>query len=146
LLLLFTISTGNLKKSMKPINKYRSLLEVFFVALFSFVIHKLILAFFYPNIQDNFHYSITTIYGFFVVCSLLIIFILVKIKESNIDNVGNTFLLITCIKMTLSYIVVLPILQNTTKAGQLEKFNFFVVFALFLAIETIVTIRILNKK
>jgi hypothetical protein len=45
----------------------------------------------------------------------------------------------------LSYIVVLPILQNTTKAGQLEKFNFFVVFSLFLAIETIVTIRILNK-
>jgi TM2 domain-containing membrane protein YozV len=131
---------------MKLTNRYRPLLEVIGIALTSFIIHQLILGLFYPNIQDDFHYSITTIYAYFIICSLLIILLLIKIKEKNIDSVGNTFLLITCIKMALSYILVMPLLGNITKNGQLEKFNFFVVFALFLSIETIVTIRILNKK
>jgi hypothetical protein len=135
---------------MKPTNnkfhKLRPLLEVIIITVLSFVIHQSVLSFFYPNIQDDFHYPISIIYGFFVFCSLVIVMILMKIKQKNIDSVGNTFLLITCIKMALSYIVVFPILENTTKSGQLEKFNFFVVFALFLSIETIVTIRILNKK
>ncbi len=142
----FITLIGNLKTSMKLTNKYRPLIEVIVIALPSFLIHQLILKLLYPNIQDNFHYSITTIYTFFVVCSLLIVMILIKIKEKNINSVGNTFLLITCVKMALSYIIVLPLLENISKNGQLEKFNFFVVFALFLSIETIVTIRILNKK
>jgi TM2 domain-containing membrane protein YozV len=135
---------------MKPTNKqtqkFRPLLEVFTIAALSFVIHQFVLSFFYPNIQKEFHYTISTIYGFFVICSSIIVLILIKMKQKNIDSVGNTFLLITCIKMALSYIVVLPILGNITKIAQIEKFNFFVVFALFLSIETIVTIRILNKK
>ena len=131
---------------MKLTNKYRPLAEVIAIALPSFVIHQLFLGVFYPNIQDGFHYSIPTIYAFFIICSLLIVVLLIKIKDKNIDSVGNSFLLVTCIKMALSYIVVLPLLGSITKNGQLEKFNFFVVFALFLSIETIVTIRILNKK
>lgn len=144
--MLFITLIGNSKTSMKLTNKYRPLQEVIGIALTSFIIHQLILGVFYQNIQDDFHYSITTIYAFFIICSLLIVLLLIKIKEKNIDSVGNTFLLVTCIKMALSYIVVMPLLGNITKNGQLEKFNFFVVFALFLSIETIVTIRILNKK
>jgi hypothetical protein len=135
-----------MKLTSNQLQKFRPLLETITIATISFVIHQLILFFFYSNLQKNFHYSITTIYAFFIICSLLIVLILIRMKEKNIDSVGNTFLLITCIKMALSYIFVLPILENSTKSGQLEKFNFFVVFALFLSIETIVTIRILNKK
>jgi hypothetical protein len=135
-----------MKLTNNQLQKFRPLLETITIATISFVIHQLILLFFYSNLQKNFHYSITTIYAFFIICSLLIVLILIRMKEKNIDSVGNTFLLITCIKMALSYIFVLPILENITKSGQLEKFNFFVVFALFLSIETIVTIRILNKK
>lgn len=131
---------------MKPTNKYRPLLEVFFIALTSFTVHQLILGFFYPNIQVDFHYSTRTIYAFFIICSLLIVLILIQMKEKNIDSVGNTFLLVTCLKMVPSYIIVMPLLDNISKNGQIEKFNFFIIFALFLAIETVVTIRILNKK
>lgn len=130
---------------MKLTNKFRPLLEVVISAFILFCINQLILRFFYPNIQDNFHYSIFTIYLFFISCSLIITLILIRIYERNIDLVGNTFLLITCIKMVLSYIFVWPLLGNITKVVQIEKFNFFIVFASFLAIETIVTIRILNK-
>ena len=134
---------------MKVINKaskFRPILEVLGIAIISFLLHQLFLFFFYTNSQSQFYYSLLTIYGFFICCSLIIVLILIKVNEKNINSVGNSFLLATCIKMGLSYIVVLPLLQNFTKIGQLEKFNFFVVFALFLSIETIVTIRILNKK
>jgi hypothetical protein len=127
-------------------SKFRPLIEIVGIGSISFLLHQAILQVFYPKTEAFFHYSLITIYGFFIFCSVLIVMILMKIKQKNIDSVGNTFLLITCIKMALSYIVVFPILENTTKSGQLEKFNFFVVFALFLSIETIVTIRILNKK
>ena len=70
----------------------------------------------------------------------------VKVKEKNIDNVGYTFLLITCIKMAVSYAVLYPILHSGNLNVKVEKIDFFIIFALFLTIETIVTIRILNNK
>lgn len=135
-----------MKPTNNPFQKFQPIAEVIGIAGISFLIHQSILRCFYSNIQENFHYSIPTIYAFFLICSLLIVVILIRMKEKNIDSVGNIFLLLTCIKMAISYLIVLPILQNITKEGQLEKFNFFVAFALFLTIETIVTIRILNKK
>jgi hypothetical protein len=112
-----------------------------------YLAHKL---FFFLN-QNNanlqgFHFPIEIIYGFFFICSLLIIFILIKVKEKNIDNVGYTFLLVTCIKMALSYVVLSPILNSGNLNLRIEKLNFFVIFALFLTIETVVTVRILNNK
>jgi hypothetical protein len=47
--------------------------------------------------------------------------------------------------MAIAYIVLLPILNADTKSVAIEKINFFIVFALFLAIETIITIRIVNN-
>jgi hypothetical protein len=67
-------------------------------------------------------------------------------KEKNIDSVGQTFLLVTSIKMALAYVLLHPILQNTSKLITPEKSNFFLIFAVFLTIETLVTIRMLNKK
>jgi hypothetical protein len=67
-------------------------------------------------------------------------------KEKNIDSVGQTFLLLTSIKMVVAYVLLHPILQSTNQLLTAEKVNFFITFALFLTIETVVTIRILNKK
>jgi hypothetical protein len=112
-----------------------------------YLAHKLV---FFLN-QDNpkvqgFHFSIETIYGFFFFCSLIILLILIKVKTKNIDSVGYTFLLVTCIKMAISYAVLYPILHSGNPNVRIEKVNFFIIFALFLAIETIVTVRILNNK
>jgi hypothetical protein len=48
--------------------------------------------------------------------------------------------------MAIAYAFLTPILNTEVQNGTFEKSNFFVVFALFLAIETMVTIRILNNK
>ena len=131
---------------MIQLKKYQPILELTIVSTAVFLIHKL---FFFiksnnPSFQ-NFHYSIETVYFFFFVCSLILLFILILVKSKNIDNVGYTFLLITCSKIAIAYIVLLPILNADTKSVAIEKINFFIVFALFLAIETIITIRIVNN-
>jgi hypothetical protein len=129
------------------LKKYQPILELFVISIVAYLAHKL---FFYieannPSYQE-FYYTIETIYGFFLLCSVLILFILIQVKQKNIDNVGQTFLLVTCIKMGISYLVLTPILHTEKQNMAIEKINFFVVFALFLTIETVITIRILNNK
>jgi hypothetical protein len=127
--------------------KYKPLIEVTLLSILVYLAHKLV--FFFnennPNLQD-FHFSIEVVYGFFFICSQLIILLLIKINEKNINNVGFTFLLVTFIKMALSYTILSPILNSGNPNVRTEKIDFFIVFALFLTIETIVTVRILNNK
>ena len=128
------------------LKKFQPLLEVFIASFLIFGFHK---AFFYfneknPNYQ-NFRFSLEKIYSFFLFCSLIIIFILILVKEKSIDNVGNAFLLTTCLKIGISFVLLNPILSSGNSNIGFEKMNFFVIFALFLIIETIVTIRILNN-
>ncbi len=129
------------------LKKYRPILEVIFLSILVYLAHKLV--FFlnenHPNLQ-GFHFPIEVVYGFFFVCSLLIVLILIKVNEINIDNVGFTFLLVTFIKMGLSYVILSPILNSGNLNVRTEKIDFFIIFALFLTIETIVTVRILNNK
>jgi hypothetical protein len=129
------------------LKKYQPILEVLILSILVYLVHKL---FFFlndnnPKFQD-FHFPIEVAYGFFFGCSVVILLILIKVKTKNIDNVGYTFLLVTCIKMAISYAVLSPILHSGNPNVRIEKVNFFVIFALFLTIETIVTARILNNK
>jgi len=129
------------------LKKYQPILEVIFLSILVYLAHKLVFFFNENNPKfQSFHFPIEVVYGFFFICSLLIIRILIKVKEINIDNVGYTFLLVTCIKMAISYAVLSPILHSGNSNLKTEKIDFFIIFALFLTIETIVTVRILNNK
>lgn len=128
-------------------SKNKPIFEVFSLSIIAFLVHKTILFLLGNQINETaFHYSLFTLYLFFLICSILIVFILIKVKKSNIDSVGLTFLLLTTVKMVFAYILLHPILQGPKGLVTSEKINFYSVFALFLIIETIVTIRILNKK
>ncbi len=129
------------------LEKYKPLFSLLKLAIAFYTIHKLLFLVFKTNLKsDIFYYSIETLYLFFSLYSIFILFILLKVKEKSIDNVGMTFLLITSIKMIVCYIMVYPILRLSNQNSTLEKINFLVLFILFLAFETIVTIRILNNK
>ena len=127
--------------------KYQPLMEVTLLSILVYLVHKLV--FFLnennPNLE-GFHFPIEVVYGFFFFCSLLIILILIKVNEKNINNVGFTFLLVTFVKMALSYLILSPILNSGNLNVRTEKIDFFIIFALFLTIETIVTVRILNNE
>ena len=127
--------------------KYRPILEIIMISALVYGLHKL---FFFLNKDNpklqNFHFQIELIYGFFLICSLIIILIILKVMEKNMDYVGYIFLLLTSVKIAISYAVLYPILNSGNLNVNVEKINFFVIFALYLTIETVVTIRILNNK
>jgi hypothetical protein len=137
----------NLPKKQLNLKKYQPIIEIIVSSILVYSIHKLV--FFVnkenPNFQ-NFYFPIELIYGFFLLSSLLLILLLLKVKQKNIDNVGYTFLFVTTINMIASYAVLYPIMHSENINRGVEKINFFIIFALFLTIETLVTIRILNNK
>lgn len=129
------------------LKKYKPIYVIVAVSVVLYILHKLVLfSFDLSNAFDSFYFSLETLYLFFIACSIIILFIVLKVKEKNLDNVGMTFLLITSIKMVFCYLMVRPILNASNNINSVEKVNFFMMFILFLAIETIVTIRILNNK
>lgn len=129
------------------LKKYQPIFEVIGLSIVVYLVHKL---FFFVNENNpkfqSFHFPIEVVDGFFFVCSILIIFILMKVKAKDLDYVGYAFLLVTFIKMAMSYAILFPIMHSGNENARIEKSNFFVIFALFLTIETVVTIRLLNNK
>ena len=121
-------------------------IQIIILSLLAYIVEKVVFYFHYSSAEETFKYSIETIFGFFLCFLLSILFLLIRVKKNNINSVGQTFLLVTSIKMALSYLLVRPILQSTAENVAIEKFNFLIVFAVFLTIETVVTIRILNNK
>lgn len=127
------------------LKKYRPVLELILFSALAFVLHILYFHFFKAGKIASFLYSLPELYGFFFGCSFVILLILIRMKAKNIDSVGNTFMLLTCVKMVLAYVLLHPILESTHANVASEKTNFFVIFAIFLTIETGVSIRLLNK-
>ena len=126
---------------------YFPIIQILVITTVVFIIHKLIFYIFKNQIlYDLFYYSTEKLYLIFILLSIIIVVILIKVKKQNIDLVGNTFLLLTSIKMAVAYVLLTPILKLNTQAIKIEKINFFIIFVLFLAIETLVTIRLLNNK
>ena len=126
---------------------FQSVLLLFQYVIAAFIAHKLFFYILnYQIIENQFQYSILSLYSFFLICSLIIITLLVLIKRKEINNVGNSFMFLTILQMPFAYFLLHSILNSTSKNASFEKINFFIIFLLFLAIETIVSIRILNNK
>jgi len=123
----------------------KPLLELAVLSVPALIVHLVLFRLFFSQRAVNFHYSVPELYGFFFAFSVVILLILVRIKQINIDSVGNTFMLLTCLKMVVAYVLLRPILAQPHSETAFEKMNFFIVFSVFLAIETMVTIRILGQ-
>jgi len=98
------------------------------------------------NVLAKFQYSIPTLYLIFAVFSFVILSMLLVVWKRNLDYVGYTYLILTSVKMGIAFFFVKSILATSGDGATLEKTNFFIVFIYFLAIETVLTIRILNNK
>ena len=128
----------NLKKALP-------FLTLLGLAFLLYVIHKMV--FYGFNIsQETFHYSLEILYLFFFVLSAIIFEVLLTIRKRSFDNVGMSFLLATSIKMVFCYLILRPLLQTPKLSDPTERINFFILFIVFLTIETLFTIRLVNEK
>lgn len=119
--------------------------ELFFLAFPLYVLHCLV--FLLPTLstaQEKFYFSITFLYVLFFIFSKTILFVVKKVSEKSFDNTGMVFMIATFMKTGMVYFIIKPILDS--KDNQIEKLNVFFIFISFLLIETIITVRILNKK
>lgn len=125
---------------------YKPILELVLLAVLFYIVHKIsFIIFGFSSNAAAFQYTLEQLYGFFLLASILLLFILIKVKQVNLDHVGYTFLIVTSLKMAVSYFAVRPILQGSYPDQHSDKISFFVIFMLFLAIETTITIRLLNN-
>jgi hypothetical protein len=125
---------------------FKPLLWVVFFSSLNFSLHYYVLIFLIgENTVANFYYSLFQIYILFTVCSLFIIAGLILVRKRNLDNVGYFYLLLTMIKMGIAYFFLHEINQNSTTFLIYEKKSFFASFIIFLAMETLITARLLNK-
>lgn len=128
-------------------NKYSAILKVGIATLVFTILHSLLFQIPYlKELSAAFYYQIPIVYLFFLTLSVIILLVLIKVNETAKDQLGYVFLLATSIKLGLSYVFLLPILNNKSIDGFPEKINFFGIFILYLAIEVFYTIRLLNNK
>lgn len=127
--------------------KYHTVFIVLIAALIGLVIHKTVSHFVtQKEVEDSFIYSIPLLYLIFALLSMIIVYALIKVKTVSTDYVGYAFLAFTTVKMVIAYAFLRPIINSHLPKTPTEKINFFIVFIYFLAIETCLTIRILNNK
>jgi hypothetical protein len=90
-------------------------------------------------------FSLEKVFLFFTVSMVLISIVSQIVYTKNKDIVGLVFMSTTSIKVILTYLVFKSVIstdnQNTT-----DRIYFFCLFLFYLALETISTIRLLNKK
>ena len=91
-------------------------------------------------------YSLFTLHLLFGILSIGVVLTVFQVRKRNFDLVGMSFLIATSVKMMICSLFLRPILKSISVTAAIEKTNFFVMFIVFLAIETGVTILILNEK
>lgn len=117
------------------------MLKILGIATLIYSIHKLV--FYYNSTIKNFNTPIEKTYIFFAISSFLIVSVVSFVKRISIENAGFSFIIATFLKIIISYFILYP----TINYGNIrvEKINFFLTFAIFSAIETFFSAKILNQ-
>ncbi|MGK4566594.1 hypothetical protein [Flavobacterium sp. 3HN19-14] len=114
------------------------------ISIILYGIHKLIFGFLLPETEDTYHFSLLELYGFFGIGAVMVTSVSVILRKHSINNVGQVFMLTTMLQILGCFAFFYsPI--NAEAIVPTEKSNFIIIFLLFLAMETILTIRLLNK-
>lgn len=123
--------------------KYKAILWMSICAFVMYGIHYFIF-----TITDSakMQFNLAGTYVFFWICAAVVLFAVHIAHKKSPDNTGYAFIGATLLQMGLSYIMLRPILEMGGEKGEFGKMNFFAIFILFLAIETLLTIRLLNNK
>lgn len=102
--------------------------------------------FFLPStiVKSYQYWSVEGLFFIFSILTMVLLTILVAVMKKNFDQIGMVFLILTSVKMVAAFFIGKSIIY--APENQLEKINFYGIFAYFLLLETILTSYLLNKK
>lgn len=120
--------------------------KICLIGIAAFTIHYLILKY---TVSDatvkSFQLPIYQLYIIFIVLSSIIMLILERISKKRFDQTGMSFLVLTTVQLLLAYLIFRPIISEDSVTTK-EKLHTAFIFVLFLTIQTLLTVRLLNKK
>lgn len=125
---------------------FKTVSTLIVLSLVLFFCNKLLLEYTnFSSFYKQYQFSLEFIYSILSLFSITILIIMLFVNQKNKDIVGMTFMLSTTFKTIICFVIFSSII-NSSNQNKIEKINFFLVFILFLTIETLITIRLLNKK
>ncbi len=96
--------------------------------------------------ECNLYNPIEEIYFFNYFLTLVSIFLLFVINFKFSDKVGYTFLATGIIKMAVSLVYLMPLVNSNFANKIPDTLSFFSAYFVFLTVESVVVVRLLNKK
>ena len=99
----------------------------------------------YASNFELYKFPLVITYLVFLLFSISILITLLIVNHKNKDIVGMTFMLITTFKTAVCYFIFSNVISSDNE-NTIERINFFIVFSVFLTMETLITIQLLNKK
>lgn len=117
-----------------------SIVYLFIISLILGVLH------FYFVRNLKLYIPIINIYLFNFILGILGLFLLNLVYEKFNDKVGYVFLGIGIFKMALSISFLMPLIESDFQNKVPDTLNFFFCYFIFLIIESVFVIKLLNKK
>lgn len=118
-------------------------IQSFLLTLVLFFIHKTILLNFLEN--ETLIIDLYKTYIFHFILTTGIIFIVNYKKYRSNDTVFNTFIVFTILKMILVMVFLLPVFLSETKTKNIDVFNFFIPYFIYLSFEVYSITQSLQK-
>lgn len=129
------------------LKKYKPLFLILICVVLMYAIHRsLTFLLEWNSVYAGFRFSLEKLYLCFGLASLLIIFVLLKVKQRNFDQIGMAFMALITIKMFVFYFIFKSVISSEISETEWERTNFIILFMAFLILETVVSSQILKSQ
>jgi hypothetical protein len=107
-----------------------------------FLCHHFIIS---ATYKDSFFYATWHIYAFLGVSAFIILFVTHFIHKNLPDKTGFTFMALSIFKIAASVLFFIPLMKADVPDPVGDVLNFFVPYFLFLIVEVLIAIRLINS-
>jgi len=95
--------------------------------------------------EYSFYYPIYTIYLFLIVVTSIIIVTILAIYKNYKDKTGFAFLAFSILKMLFAVIFLIPLITSDLTNKVPDILSFFIPYFLFLTLETVYILNLINR-
>lgn len=122
---------------------YSNLKKITLYTVVLFLVHHFVVSKIFANYY--FYYPTYSIYLFLFTITTIIILLTIVINKNYKEKTGFAFLALSVFKMLFSVVFLIPLIKSEMQNKLPDTISFFAAFFVFLTLETIFVIKIINK-